>query len=108
MMNDPVEVGRNHLMLECGCYAEYLEFDYYDWDEPDWREINISHVLPSFYALQYGSWERIKKALQIIWAVIRGKEYTFFSININKASQVRQLKEFLDKIDLDKMMYSKS
>jgi hypothetical protein len=107
-MKNPVEAGRHKLSLECGCHAESLDFEYYDPDgDDDWNELYIHHSAPSFYTLQeVGLWNRFKHGVSIIWKIITGKEYEFFSIVLCDAKQVVALREFLNDIDTTKMLYN--
>jgi hypothetical protein len=90
------------MTIKCACGAEYLEIEYWDDDE---GAIYISHIIPSFYALQHDTWDRIKDALKIIWCLLRGKQYEFFSISLDTKSKIKEFKEFVEKIDANKAFY---
>ena len=110
-MKNPIGEERHELTLECGCHAESLKFEFYDMFEHDkkneeWNELYISHIIPSFYAMQHGTWDRIKNALAIIWDILRGREYRFFEVTLTDARQVIQLKKFLSEIDESTMLYN--
>ncbi len=108
-MKNPVEENRKRIILECGCHAESVELEYWNLnssDEEEWGEVSISHIIPSFYAYQDTNWNRFVHAISIIWKIITGKEYAFFSVLLSDADQIIAIRNFFNSIDTDKMLYN--
>ena len=100
-MENPVNVNRHEMFLECDCGCSFLKIDYWEDD----GNVIISHNVPSWYALQTNTWDRFKKAVEIIWYIIRGKEYRFYEICLNTKSKIKEFKEFVKNIDESKLIY---
>lgn len=89
------------MFLECDCGCSFLKIEY--WDDGD--SINISHNIPSWFALQINTWDRFKKTIKILWCIIRGKEYRFYEICLDTKSEVKKFKDFVKNIDESKLIY---
>jgi hypothetical protein len=75
-------------VYECSCGCGELQFS-------QWKDdglASISYVIPAWYA---GSYSGFKKAIKIIWNVLRGKQYCFYEITIQDNDNLRKFKEFV-------------
>ena len=84
--------------IECSCGCSELVFD--QWTDDGLSFISL--VIPAWYASGYTGF---KKALKIMWSIVRGKEYSFYEIIIEDNDTLRRFKEFvanMKEIELDK------
>jgi hypothetical protein len=77
------------IICECAGRCGILNFEKFDDDE---EMIAIQYFLPAHYHTTI-SW---KESLKIIWALLRGKQYYFYDIILNK-QQIEKLRRYLDK-----------
>lgn len=74
---------------KCGCRnGVVLKFDNED------NEFSLQLVSDSFYFSQDKGKMTLKEKLKRIWYIIRGKEYCYFDILIDK-NELREFKEFV-------------
>lgn len=77
---------------KCGCgNGVILKFD----NEDD--ELSVQLVSDNFYSIQNKGKMPIKEKLKRIWYVVRGKEYCYFDILIDK-NELHEFKEFIARL----------
>lgn len=82
----------HQIEMNCSCGCSTLEISqWYDDDKP--QEIFISHKLKSFDAYYYPGWNRFKEKAKLIWAIIRGKEYYFYELDLMKKEEIKAFKD---------------
>lgn len=90
-----IEPKRKNFVLECEGHDEYLIMDYIDYNEEE-QILYLSHAIPSFSAMQRPFREHLRRAFQMIWAGISGKEYSFFDIVIySKDGKLEEFKKWV-------------
>ncbi len=75
---------------ECSCGCGVLEFS-------QWKDDGIAFIsynIPAFYAWQYGTWDRIKRSVKIIWNILLGREYVFYEIVIEDNKTLKEFKKW--------------
>jgi hypothetical protein len=88
----------NRIDVECSCGCSTLEItQWYEGDVPE--SVWISHKMRSFDAYYHSGWERFKEGAKLIWAIIRGKEYYFYELDLNKKQQIIDFKNAVAKLD---------
>lgn len=77
---------------KCGCgNGVILKFD----NEDD--ELSVQLVSDNFYSIQNKGKMSIKEKLKRIWYIVRGKEYCYFNILIDK-NELHEFKEFITRL----------
>lgn len=77
---------------KCGCgNGVILKFD----NEDD--ELSVQLVSDNFYSIQNKGKMSIKERLKRIWYIVRGKEYCYFNILIDK-NELHEFKEFITRL----------
>lgn len=76
----------------CGCgNGVVLKFD----NEDD--ELSMQLVSDNFYFMQNKGKMSLKEKIKRIWYIIKGKEYCYFDILIDK-KELQEFKEFVEKL----------
>ena len=99
-MKNPAQM--NKILLECGCGCGFLQLGQFTFTDD---ELYLDYNIRAFDAYQNGAWDRFKRALSIIWTILRGKEYTLYEIVLDTKSEVRAFKNFVANIDETKLIY---
>jgi len=79
-------------VYECSCGCGELQFK-------QWKDDGIafiSYVIPAWYASGYTGF---RNALEIIWSVLRGKQYYFYEIVLEDNETLHRFKEFVANMD---------
>jgi hypothetical protein len=87
-----VNIEPVRLFCECDCGCTVIKFSsiYDDEDDIKW----IPEVEISVYASPGVSFWRNK--LKAIWAILRGKEYLFGAISMNRELFIKEMKKFIE------------
>lgn len=102
-MKNPVDIKKFDLECSCGCGS--LRVEYFDDDDEDNNMLFLSYNIPAFYAYQNNSWDRFKKAFEIIWTILRGKEYILYEVTMDTKSEVEKFKKFVSDIPTSRLIY---
>ena len=79
--------------IDCSCGTESLEFNRWG-DDPVEDDVYIAHTICSFRARQVGIFGELLSRLKLAWLMLRGREYTFYEINID-AKRLAEFKEWV-------------
>jgi hypothetical protein len=88
----------NQIEVKCGCGCSTLEItQWYENNVPE--SVWISHKIRSSTAYYYPGWNRFKEKIKLIWCILRGKEYYFYELDLNKKQQIIDFKNAVAKLD---------
>jgi len=75
-------------VYECSCGCSELQFS-------QWKDDGMAFISLIVPARQASGYTGFKNALKIAWAVLRGKEYSFYTIVIEDNDSINRFKEFV-------------
>jgi hypothetical protein len=88
----------NQIDVKCACGCSTLEIT--QWYEKDKaQEVWISNKMRSINAYYHPGFYRFLERIKLIWAIIRGKEYYFYELDLNKKQQIVDFKNAVAKLD---------
>jgi len=92
---DSGELARFEIECDCGCGR--LAISKWNEDPPEDEELFLSYSYPAFYSMQRGAWDIIKDRLQMIWFILRGKEFYLYELIIPR-KQWDDFKAFINSV----------
>ena len=88
----------NQIEVKCACGCNTLEItQWYEKGKP--QEVWISNKMLSIDAYYHPGYYRLLERIKLIWAIIRGKEYYFYELDLNKKQQIVDFKNAVAKLD---------
>jgi len=84
---------KKEFTVACDCGCVILRYHYWDDDTADIHF--LEYYVSAFYRDQYGFWDRVKKKLSLLWMILRGKEFRFHELVLNK-EDIENFKKFVE------------